>query len=129
MACSSAATVNQPASGAAGGAEALTCLYRPCVRGRKEKRTAGGLQREGDQSKRMREKKRVLESLWRLTEGCPVQGCGSTAAGEASAGLKVESAKDVQCVKSLAERTNLLVGKKTSESLQNYTICVARLTC
>ena len=99
------------------------------MRGRKEKRTAGGLQREGDQSKRMREKKRVLESLWRLTEGCPVQGCGSTAAGEASAGLKVESAKDVQCVKSLAERTNLLVGKKTSESLQNYTICVARLTC
>ena len=41
-----------------GWADARTSPYRPYARGRKEKRTAVGRQREGDQRKRMREKSR-----------------------------------------------------------------------
>ena len=49
---------------------------------------------------------------------------GRGAAGEASAGLKVEGAKDVQRVESLAERNNRLAGKETKKALQN---CIDQL--
>ena len=41
-----------------------------------------------------------------------VKGQGRGAAGEAGAGLKIEGAKDVQCVESLAERTKRIAKKK-----------------
>ena len=59
-------------------------------------------------------------------EAASDRGWGRGAAGEASAGLKVERANDVQRVESLAERINRLAGKETRKVLQNYPICVAR---
>ena len=54
--------VRRPAGVLTGWAEARTGPYRPYARGRKEKRTAGGGQREGDKGKRMREEKKQLAS-------------------------------------------------------------------
>ena len=50
--------VRRPACVRIGCAEANTGPYRPYARGRKEKRTAGGRQREGDEGETMREKKK-----------------------------------------------------------------------
>ena len=61
--------VRRPVGVRTGWAEARTGPYRPYARGRKEKRTAGGRQREGGRGMRMREEKRQLESWWRQTEG------------------------------------------------------------
>ena len=52
------------------------------------------------------------------------KGWGRGAAGEASAGLKVERASDVQRVGHLAERTNRFAQKETRKPYKT-TLCVA----
>ena len=74
---------------------------------RRRRPRAGRTERLVDEKEQMREKRgRPKAGGVRPRVG---QGCGSsTAAGEASAGLKIEGVNDVQRVESLAERTNRL---------------------
>ena len=54
------------------------------------------------------------------------RGWGRGAAGETSAGLKVEGANDMQRVESLAERTDRLAERK-QENLYKITLCIDEL--